>query len=394
MFLSRPWSRRSSKSKHGGSKRSYKLNSDHLSTHPKEEEHWYKVDDHSTSMHVESPMMENRFEPNAKPSLTFTPPSLPDLRSQAKREDRAAIAASAEDILNSYPPSPYELNVHPFRFNTSLNDSFGSTFTMANSTFSSVSPVTASDNHMRSPRFTGIGNGSRGTPHPSTTVGAGRGRSSSNTLRVPVSPLSPYIVARYVVQTPSPRTPLSANRSPTPVFNSNRSHSRSAFQSTPSPRLQASDSLTSLSTHESLDLIDTADHAPSSVSLGRPNQRAATVFHFPSPPSRNVYERSSLHVGRPLHQSSLTTSASQLSIHSLRSDVSASAGSTITTRSDIWMSRGQNRNSANRFRSFRRQTVPDPRFQKAYRSLRNRYYTGCMFLNSMHSLFGNLARVV
>lgn len=144
-------------------------------------------------------------------------------------------------------------------------------------------------------------------------------------------------------------------------------------------------------------LVAKEGHSSSSPSL-RVNAINPAIFRFPIPPPpssvvsvgdarRRHHLPSSSHASRrPDHHfqprvlSKFPRSTSQTSVQSLslRSDVSASAGSVISTRSDMWGGRrfgvGNGIHSNTRFSrqyySYRRPHVPNPRGQRAYKSFR------------------------
>ena len=151
-------------------------------------------------------------------------------------------------------------------------------------------------------------------------------------------------------------------------------------------------------------LVGREGHSSSSPSL-RVNGINPAIFRFPIPPpgpgraslvsssagdtrgtGRHRLPRSSSHGSRirPDHHfqsrvlSKFPRSASQISVQSLslRSDVSVSAGSVIsTTRSDVWGGRrfgnhGNNARFSRQYYSYRRPHVPNPRGQRAYKSFR------------------------
>jgi hypothetical protein len=165
---------------------------------------------------------------------------------------------------------------------------------------------------------------------------------------------------------------------------------------------------------QSLDCLDSSTTAMSVVGgqgghhslIGREGQSSSSpslcvnginpaIFRFPIPPpppdtrgtSRRRLPRSSSHGPRSLRAdhhhfqprvlSKFPRSTSQMSVQSLslRSEVSVSAGSVISTRSDVWGGRrfgnhGNNMRFSRQYYSYRRPHVPNPRGQRAYKSFR------------------------
>ena len=148
-------------------------------------------------------------------------------------------------------------------------------------------------------------------------------------------------------------------------------------------------------------LIGKEGHSNSSPSL-RVNGINPAIFRFPIPPppaslvsagdrggrhhlppssSSHGFRRADHHFQtRVLSKFPRSTSQTSVQSLSLRSDVSASAGSVISTRSDMWGGRrfgGGHGNNNTRFSrqyySYRRPHVPNPRGQRAYKSFRQEF---------------------
>ena len=161
--------------------------------------------------------------------------------------------------------------------------------------------------------------------------------------------------------------------------------------------LDSSTTAMSVGVGESHPLVGKEGHSSSSPSL-RVNGINPAIFRFPVPPPPPAslvsagdprgrpHRPSSAHGSRridhfqPRVLSKFPRSTSQTSVQSLslRSDVSAAAGSVISTRSDMWGGRrfgagfGNHGNMrfSRQYYSYRRPHVPNPRGQRVYKSFR------------------------
>ena len=364
--------------------------------------HWYELEDSSSQTSLgsdRSPLVPPQLAPPqlgpsqlAPPMLIVQPPSTHDLS--------IPEPGSSKADLDSYPPSPYEFDsqsVGPF-----------------SSAYDELHSVSASSSFYAGSMYSYI---------PSPLTYDAKTSVRSNTLHVPMSPISPYAVIRPKSPAPSIGSQISTSTLPiqsrppqrqsTPMgprrtHSDRRDHTRVNLM----PMLNEEDSSAEVQKRvaqsvakssgspghnsQSLDFLDSnttmspvgeglkkEGHSSSSPSL-RVNGVDPTVFRFPllpPPPSlstgsrvRHLSSQSSRRMDYRLRTNSrLPHSTSQTSIQSLslRSDVSASAGSMVSTRSDMLGGRrvGQMRFSR-QYYSYRRPTVPSTRGQRTYRSFR------------------------
>ena len=373
-------------------------------TQPQTVSHWYELDDSGSQTSVVSDHAhhhQHHAHLHVPPMLTIQPPSTHNLA--------APGLESSKELLNDYPPSPYEFDDE---------ESIGP-FSAAFVEPGYVSP---------SPSFYG---GGGYVPSPLTLDRKSSIR--SNILQIPVSPISPYAVVRP--KTPPPNAmrpkspapsigsqittstiPIPSRRQSTPVVEKGdlpaggRDHARMNLMAkldenepvlpdkpvpgSPAPNSHSMDCLesgTKSSPHiGDGDSLGLEGHSNSSPSL-RLNRVNPAVFKFP-PPSFNGRGRppTSYSSRRPDYRSKtlshVTRSTSQMSVQSLslRSDVSASGGSVISTRSDMW---GGRRAGAGHMRfsrqyySYRRPTASNTRGQRAYKSFRQELLLRSMLLN-------------
>ena len=363
---------------------------------------WYELDDSSSQTSLAS--SDHTHLAHVPPMLTIQPPSSHNLSIPEPESTKA--------YLNAYPPSPYE-----------YDSPFLGPFSAAFEEMESLSPSSS---------FYG-GASSISSYVPSPLAVNGKMSVRSNVLHVPMSPISPYAVTRPKSPAPSIGSQISTstisapNRPPlrqsTPLGGrgthydhrdttrvnlmpklDEESRTGSAHKSpisSPTPAISPSHNSHSLdcldSSTTAIPLLSDSPLAKEGHSSSSPSLRAnginPAVFRFPVPHSpsflvsadtqgrnRHLSSHSSRRVDqyRPRILSKFPRSTSQTSVQSLslRSDVSASAGSMISTRSDMWGGRrlgaghSNNMRFSRQYHSYRRPHVSSNRGQRAYKSFR------------------------
>ena len=374
---------------------------------------WYEIDDSSSQT-----LLASDHTHLAPPTLTLQPPSSQDIS--------IPEAESSKEYLDSYPPSPYEFNSPiqgPFsadfeELESQLSPS--SSFYGGASSVSSyvpsplaidgkmavcsnvlhvpmspISPYAVSRPKSPAPSIgsqvstsTMISAQNRLPLKQSTPLGAGGGRGAQH-HHDQRDPTRINLMPKLDEESKS-GAQTSPSLSPKPIKSpGHNSHSLDCLDSSTTAM-----SVVSESRHP---LVAKEGHSSSSPSL-RVNAINPAIFRFPVPPppssvvsvgdtrARHHHFPSSSHASRRLDHfqprvlSKFPRSTSQTSVQSLslRSDVSASAGSVISTRSDMWggqrFGAGHGNHGNMRFSrqyySYRRPHVPNPRGQRAYKSFR------------------------
>lgn len=361
---------------------------------------WYEVDDSGSQTSLGSEYSHH--QKLVPPLLTIQPPSSQNLS--------VPEPESSQAYLDSYPPSPYE-------YDSGTVGPFSAAF----EEFGCISPSFSF--------YDGLGY------VPSPLAFDAQASARSNILHVPMSPISPYTVVRpkspapsigSQISTSTIQVPCSSNSRPAPVCQSTpldegrdqtklnlmpklNEEDRCESEKPPSAQSTNAPGSPSHNSH-SLDCLESGTkRSPQIESSGkdlgrttsspslRVNRLDPSVFRFPHPqhsdgrgrqystfaPRRTDYRSKTL--------SRLPRSTSQTSVLSLsmRSDVSASAASVISTRSDMWGGRrgggmGHARFSR-QYYSYRRPTVPNTRGQRAYKSFRQE-----LLLRSMLCVYENV----
>ena len=386
---------------------------------PQEISRWYEVDDSGS----QTSLVSDHHIHLVPPLLTIQPSSSQNLS--------ILEPESSTTLLNDYPPSPYE-------FESETIGPFSTAFEEMERMSPSPSMYGEGNTYIPSPlAFDGQMSARSNILHipmsPISPYAVVRPKSPALSK---TSPISPYAVVR-------PRSPTSSVVSQTSTTGQNRLASIRQQQSTPVkgqespgdgldpmklkplPRLSKEERSVAVlkipvqsgkhptspgHTSQSLDCLDGSatavmsprgngeglgkdGHSSSSPSL-RVNGCDPSVFRFPRSSASETRGRRLLsHSLRktdyrppaPRTLSHFPRSTSQMSVQSLsqRSDVSVSAGSVISTRSDMWGGRrggtGGHMRFSRQYCSYRRPKVPNMmRGQRAYKSFRQE-----MLLRSM-----------
>ena len=358
---------------------------------------WYELDDTGSQTSLASDC--GRYVP---PKLMIQPPSSHDLS--------VPEPESSKDYLNSYPPSPYEFDSE------------------------TIGPFSAAFEEMEGISPSASFYGANGYV-PSPLAFDGQTSTRSNILHVPMSPISPYTVIRPKSPAPSfgsqitlstiPARPAPVHQS-SPVeikgtYSDNRDQTRvnlmpklNEEELSESTKRSVKTSGSPSHTSHSVDCLESSTktsvcadsgekdlgHTTSSPSLNKFNP---SVFRFPHPPSssnrRGRYgsaQTSNRQEYRSRTLSRLPRSTSQTSVQSLslRSDISASAASVISTHSDMWGGRRGGPGHARFMRqyySYRRPSVQSTRGQRAYKSFRQELLLRSMLCVGMLRVISRLS---